>query len=471
MRPPLDSGVAPDLGSTASEGAAAAEVTMGAKRFPSPAGADLSDSAAGELLRRFHLLPDSRLALLRAAAEVARACGSPLFWVGGGVRDLWLERNEIDIDLVLDGELWPFASRLAARLGGVLQTHPQFLTAELAAPGGVRIDLAQLRAERYSTPAALPTVEPGTLVSDLARRDFSINTLAIPLTPGLGERLIDFHGGLRDLSAGLLRALHPGSFRDDPTRILRGLEFESRFGFSWTEESRREAGRAIADGHVAALSPGRLGEALRRALGRPENAGRVLRRLGELGLLTSVDPGMEGAPGAAGLFDSSLAAYRDAAGTCVVASFPLALLCLALGVAGRCAERWAHRLALLSDERDLVTAGPERVREAVATLTSEALPSAVHSRLGPLAESELAVVAAHGEVARAWVERELAELRSLRLRISGRELLAAGIAAGPALGRALDLTLGARLDGRLDADEELEFALRAASSRGGGEGI
>ncbi|MDQ1346777.1 MAG: hypothetical protein QG573_146 [Acidobacteriota bacterium] len=429
-----------------------------------------ADSAtAQEILRRFRGLPAARLALLRTAAELAPGAGCDLYWVGGGVRDLWLGASELDIDLVVDGEIEPFASRLAEALGGELRQHPHFMTAEIAAPGNVRIDLARARTESYPAPASLPVVAPGTIERDLERRDFTLNCLAIPLAPGFGERLIDPCDGLADLAARRLRALHPASFRDDPTRILRGLELAARFAFELAPTTLAEIEAARASGWLERLSPARLGEALRRALGRPASASRVLRRLSELRLLEAIDRQLAPFGGAADRFDTALrqsnerlsaVGLADACPGRAVAPFRLALLCLAFDLPADDRGRLSLRLALQGDERRLVACGPDRVREALSRLSREIQPSGVHALLGACSDEELAVLATLDDTACSWVRREWGELRSVRLEIGGHDLIAAGLAAGPALGRALELTLEAKLDGRIGAEGELAFALR-----------
>lgn len=427
-----------------------------------PASSGVDSAVAREILRRFHALPEPRLALLRQGAEVARACDCELYWIGGGVRDLWLGTSELDIDLVVAGDLTLFADRLAAAFGSGLRTHPQFLTAELAAPGGFRLDLAQIRSERYAAPAALPQVAPGTFAGDFARRDFTINCLAIPLAPAFGERLLDPCGGLADLECGCLRILHETSFRDDPTRILRGLEFAARFGFDFSGETLQAARRAVADGTLARLSPGRLGEALRRALGRGRTAGTVLRRMHDLALLAAIESGLEGAADASALVERAQEAFLAATGRHLESAFRLSLICLAGLLDDGARHRFAKRLALPATEHARVIDGPARVTAAARVLAKGPTPSAAHASLAGLSEEELALVAAQGVVARAWVRREWNELRALRLQISGRELLAAGVPAGPAVGRALAATHAALLDGDIQPEDELEHALRLA---------
>jgi tRNA nucleotidyltransferase (CCA-adding enzyme) len=429
-------------------------------------------AAEREIVRSFDQLPDERRVLLRRAAQAATATGCDLYWVGGGVRDLWLGTFERDVDLVVDGDLPAFTASLAQRLQAGVRSHPQFMTAELDLPDGVRVDLARARTESYREPAALPVVEPAAIDRDLGRRDFTINCLAIPLAPVFGERLIDPCRGLADLLQKRIRTLHRDSFRDDPTRLLRAAEFEVRFEFEMDPDTLADAEAAIAGGAMARLSSSRLRGALKRALGRATTAGRVLRRLDDLRILQAIDPALDGSAGVQARFETGwreLPPPGPGRETRPQAVFRLALLSLVFDLGPADRERLARRLDLAAPEAALVELGPERVRKAVAGLGPATAPSAVHQLLAPLEEEELALVAATGEAPRGWVSRELREMRPFRLAIGGAELLAAGVAAGPLLGRALDLTLRARLDGKVGQDQELGYALRIAeqdASRG-----
>src|SRR5690606_25329122 len=119
---------------------------------------------------------------------------------------------------------------LAARLGATTAEHERFGTAKVVLEGH-EVDLAGARRETYPEPGALPVVEPAdSIEQDLARRDFTINAMALSLDDPAEP--IDPHGGAADLDAGLLRVLHPGSFADDPTRALRAARYAARFGFA-----------------------------------------------------------------------------------------------------------------------------------------------------------------------------------------------------------------------------------------------
>ncbi|XSG77765.1 CCA tRNA nucleotidyltransferase [Herpetosiphon llansteffanensis] len=167
--------------------------------------------------------------LIQYAAEHGLAC----YVVGGCVRDWLLERPVGDIDLVVEGDAIALAEAWATVWPDQLHTHPPFGTATLSwldAGALVSLDLISARREHYPQSAALPVVSFAGLADDLARRDFTINCLALKLA-NQPTSIIDPHNGLADLERGLIRVLHERSFIDDPTRILRALRFAARLAF------------------------------------------------------------------------------------------------------------------------------------------------------------------------------------------------------------------------------------------------
>ena len=155
--------------------------------------------------------------------------GLAAYLVGGPVRDRLLGIPATDLDITVVGDAPRLAQRLADELGGKLTVHHRFGTATVDTDS-VTVDLVTARRETYRYAGALPDVQPGVIEDDLARRDFTINAMAIPVT-GDESDLVDLHGGTRDLAAGLVRVLHDLSFRDDPTRMLRAVRYAARFGF------------------------------------------------------------------------------------------------------------------------------------------------------------------------------------------------------------------------------------------------
>jgi tRNA nucleotidyltransferase (CCA-adding enzyme) len=262
-----------------------------------------TESPAQERLAYFRqTLSESLWQLLERISTLAEAQQKGLYLVGGIVRDLLLNQPNWDIDLVVEGDAIGLARALQGRYGGDLHPHPQFSTAtwvltptalEALGLAGAQlpslIDFATSRAEFYDAPTALPTIWRGSIKLDLHRRDFSINALALRLAPGPMGQLLDFYNGERDLQAGLIRVLHSLSFIDDPTRMLRAVRFEQRFGFEI--ESRTlsliEAALPLLD----RLSGERLRNELDLILSEA-NPLANLERLEDLGMLPHIFPAL-----------------------------------------------------------------------------------------------------------------------------------------------------------------------------------
>ena len=208
---------------------------------------------------------------------VARADVRPFYLVGGVVRDWLLGYPGNELDLMLAGpslgDAIAFARRIQGELGGELREHARFGTAQWLTPMGIAVDFANARQERYPRPGQLPQARPGSAEDDLWRRDFSVNALALQLSPPAAfGQLLDPCGGQRDLQERRLRALHPASFRDDPTRFLRGLRLAARLGLRWEEETARWAQESLPI--LARLSGSRLRAEIEHILRepRPEDA-------------------------------------------------------------------------------------------------------------------------------------------------------------------------------------------------------
>ncbi len=252
-------------------------------------------------------LPPARLALLKQIAEQAQALNLPAYIVGGFVRDLLLERPSYDFDIVTEGDAITLAQALSARFGGRIVTHSRFGTAKWqiadirpallshlqisADPTSLpdSLDLISARTEFYDYPTALPTVERSSIKLDLHRRDFTINTLAMRLDGRYHGDLYDYWGGLNDLHKGQVRVLHSLSFVDDPTRMLRAVRFEQRFGF--TIEPRTLQLMNEARDLLRQLS----GERLRHEFDlifAEANPADMLQRLDQLDLLRPIHPAL-----------------------------------------------------------------------------------------------------------------------------------------------------------------------------------
>ncbi|MBW2630441.1 MAG: CCA tRNA nucleotidyltransferase [Deltaproteobacteria bacterium] len=232
-------------------------------------------------------LPSRILNLLRDAGVCAEEMGFCAYAVGGIVRDLFLRRDNLDVDVVIEGDGIAFASGFSVGHNARFLTYEKFGTANLVFPDGFKLDVATARTEAYERPAALPLVVPGSIRDDMFRRDFSINTLAVNLNPDRFGELLDLFHARDDIRKRLIRVLHEKSFIDDPTRIFRAARFEKRFDFrieSITEKLIRDA---VSADLIERLSGHRISSELRLIL-KEENPLLPVRRLDELGVLSAV---------------------------------------------------------------------------------------------------------------------------------------------------------------------------------------
>ncbi len=388
--------------------------------------------------------------------------------VGGAVRDLLLGRAPRELDVVLAEDPTALAAALAARLGdgATSKHHERFGTASVRWGEG-RIDIARRRAESYRAPGALPDVRSGSVQEDLARRDFTVNAIALALAGANRGELRVVPDALEDLAAGRLRVLHEASFTDDPTRLLRLGRYHARLGFELESHTAELAAAALRDGALATVSGARIGAELRLALGEPEPIA-ALAGLAELGALAGVDERIEFAEP---LARAALALAPDDA------SAPTLLLAILLAAiadqggegAGPAMRALLDRLEFPASEREQAVRTALSSPSLLERIAGRASPSAVNATLATVPLEAVALALARAEAgiggpadadavaaARRWLER----LRHVRLAIGGEDLLAAGVPPGPQIGERLAAALALRLDGALEAGPEAE--LRAA---------
>jgi tRNA nucleotidyltransferase (CCA-adding enzyme) len=251
-----------------------------------PAGSRHARNVRGQL--KAHL-SDEPYRLLQSAGELAERRHVSAYVVGGFVRDLLLDRPNLDLDLVIEGDGIAYARALSRELRGTLETHDRFGTAVITLQGGRKLDIATARTEYYEYPTALPTVERSSIKKDLYRRDFTMNTLAIGLNPTQFGVLLDFYGGQRDLKDGIIRVLHSLSFVEDPTRVFRAVRFEHRFGFRLGKETLSLIKGAVKMDLFHRLSGSRLLTELIWLLSEEEPR-QAVARLGQLDLLRFIHP-------------------------------------------------------------------------------------------------------------------------------------------------------------------------------------
>ena len=213
--------------------------------------------------------------LLKRLGAIALRLGTRSFLVGGPVRDLILRRASPDLDIAVEDKPHEFGAVVAKEFGGRFVFHSRFLSGTILSPLTSRlsplahIDITQTRAETYERPAVLPAVRPASIVGDLGRRDFTINSMALELTPGSFGTFIDPFDGRADVTQRRVRVLHARSFIDDPTRIFRCIRFATRLGFVIEQQTLELLRSAIEQRRPAFLTPERILYELRLICAEP----------------------------------------------------------------------------------------------------------------------------------------------------------------------------------------------------------
>jgi tRNA nucleotidyltransferase (CCA-adding enzyme) len=359
-----------------------------------------------------------RVDLLRQApgadvvfAAVAGETG--VYVVGGAVRDALLGRVPKELDLVVEGDAVAVARRAAARIAGGVVVHERFGTATVTA-NGFGFDLASARTETYPRPGALPEVQLGaTITQDLARRDFTVNAIAVELAH---DRAVEWPGARADLERKQLRVLHERSFADDPTRMLRLVRYGARLGFDIHPDTRRLIDPRLTD----TVSGDRLGNELRLALYEPPAALYLLERTG--------------------LAHHLLGREFEATDLGLHGSLALAACCTRIP-RDRLTQRLDH-LGFRASERHVIIAAATRFHALHRRLDrSDAELWRVLHRERP--ETVELLAAAGNAGARRWLD----DIRHRRLAITGADLIADGL-TGAAVGEGLARATQAMLEGK-----------------------
>ncbi len=395
--------------------------------------------------------PRDFLAFLRLAGEIAQAQEQSLYLVGGAVRDLLLGRPNLDFDLVMEGDAPRLARQLAKASGEKVITHPRFGTAKFSR-GELSIDLVTARSESYPSAGALPEVKPGIIRDDLARRDFSINAMAVNLDPPSFGQLFDPHEGRSDLKQKLIRILHPRSFIDDATRILRALRYEQRLGFKLEENTEK-----LLRQHKSMLntiSGDRIRHEVELIL-EEEKPERILHRAEELGVLQELHPSLKGNGWLAERF-------RHVHQLAILPSSPIYLSLLLyhlteeelesviarLNIVGGLARMLRQMVRLKADLPALAVA--DLSRSGVYRLLRQYTPEAITT----------CALACDLPAIRSRLDLYLTDLRYVKLSLDGEDLKEMGVAPGPRLGRMLKALLEAKMDSRVSTREEEEALVR-----------
>ncbi len=420
------------------------------------------------------VLPKEIMSLARLIGQKANSAGCRAFIVGGLVRDLILGVKNLDLDIVVEGAAIKLGEILSKELSAALVVHRRFGTCSVITRNKLKIDLATARKEVYERPAALPTVEFGSLKDDLIRRDFTINAMAVSINRESFGQVIDFFNGERDLARGVIKVMHDASFIDDPTRIFRAVRFEQRFAFHIDGHTEDLIKHAIKRGMFKHVEPQRVRDEIILIL-KEEEPYRAINRMAELDELRFLHHKIKFDDRAVKLYG----AIDGVSGWYEVSDFKrravekwliyLMALFDALSyndvssICGRFVFRRSETIRLLSSK-----GSADRVAKALDRAARLA-PSKIYRLLEPLSfEVILFILARRGS---ARVKERVGEFfrkyNGARTSIKGGDIKAMGLEPGPHFRSILAKVLYAKLDGKVRTrEEELSYAARLVKSVG-----
>jgi len=392
-------------------------------------------------------LPQSLLKLLKEAGEKAKKLGLGLYLVGGMVRDLFLKRPNYDLDLVVEGDAIALAREMAKGSSAKLIVHSRFGTAKLRY-ANFSLDFATSRSETYSKPGALPVVKPGNIKDDLIRRDFSINAIALSLTPQNFGELIDLYHGNDDLNKGLIRILHPNSFIDDATRILRAIRYEQRLGFQLETETERLLRRDAP--MLDTISGDRIRQEFYRLLTDEDEPERFFPRAQELDVLAKLNPSLKGNNWLGEKFHKTRSLYQR------ISPAPIYFCLLIYNMTEKGSEQLILRLNMPKGLTGAMRQTLKLKKELQKLEKPNFKPSEIYQVLHNYTTQAIRANAAatDSSVISQRLTLYLNKLSYVKPLLGGNDLKKMGIPPGPPMGKVLNALHQARLNGEVKTRED-----------------
>ena len=402
--------------------------------------------------------PSEVYGLLKLSGEIADELGFNAYLVGGSVRDLLRGEENLDIDLVIEGDGIVFARAFGEKLHAKVRTHQKFGTAQIRTDF-IKLDVATARTEYYASPAALPTVESSSIKKDLYRRDFTINTLAVKLNPRDFGVLSDYFGGQRDLREKAIRVLHNLSFVEDPTRAFRAVRFSERFGFKIGRHTENLVKSTIEMNLFDRLSGTRLYEELLLSFKETEPI-RTLKRLSDFGLLKVIHPNLaftENLEATLKSMHETLAWFNLLFLEEKPDSGILFLMALLSGLKDEDIKTIMERLSPSPKVKMMIISGIMQARNIVSRLPFQD-PVEIYEYFGKIKLEVVlfAMALSKDRKKQKVISRYLTELRNVKTILTGEDLKKMGIQPGPVYSKIFRELLEEKLRGHLKSREDEE---------------
>jgi tRNA nucleotidyltransferase/poly(A) polymerase len=419
----------------------------------------------------YNFLMETRLSpeqfrVINHLSRLAAGLRLNLFMVGGAVRDLTYGQQIIrDLDFATEGKPDKLLRLLGAKRGA--DAGPEFVevtsqrydphkdSAEVTFSNGVRAEISMARQENYTKPGKRPDIEPATIFEDLRRRDFSVNAMAVSLHPNSRGLLLDPTNGAADIERHELRAMHPRSFSESPSRIYRLLRLGLRLSFKPEERTQIWLDNALENKTWEHLNPEEQGSELCAIL-REENPGRVLKTYAEKGLLAGLDRKLASARLPYDQFNKIRSVVQTIPGA---DAFLLNFNCLVSKLGGSQKSRLARKIIADRKAVNIALGLENAAKKLMRTLGSSKtnLPSQVFASLEGQPQYLLLFILTHYPQAKIQnrVKSFLFKFPGIRARLPRAELLTLGLEPGPKFEKICHQLFLAQLDGKIKTHQQL----------------
>jgi tRNA nucleotidyltransferase (CCA-adding enzyme) len=407
----------------------------------------------------WEFFPEKVKKILNLVSDAGKELKYNTYLVGGIVRDALLKIPNFDIDIVVEGDGIKFGRELAKKFKCKLEMHQKFGTSVIVLEDGQHIDIATARIEYYKSPAALPTVESGSIRQDLARRDFTINTMALSLNKKDFGEILDFFGGREDLKNKRVKILHKMSFIEDPTRIFRAVRFEKRLGFKMDSQTEKLARTTISMDIVSKLNGVRIRDEL-VTIFNEDNSAEAIQRLAELGAFNKIGINVRVSSLFIKKVKKILSYYEQlkdfyGSGSDEIKKWRLIFILLLKNKKPEEIVKWCSWMKIRKNDMNIMLEALRKWESIRRTLKSGIKKNSILYKILNELPAELQVIACSwGAVYFKNVKKYLDDLRNVRLEVSGETLKGMGYKPSEKFRVVLKKLFEMKLDGKIESRED-----------------
>ncbi|MHB8278661.1 MAG: CBS domain-containing protein [Candidatus Humimicrobiaceae bacterium] len=410
-----------------------------------------------DILERMGMLfPAAIKNILDVISNLAKELKYKVYLVGGIVRDILLNKPNLDVDIVVEGDGINFSNKLAPMINAKIWTHKKFKTSVIVLENKRHIDVATARVEYYDKPAALPNVEEANIKQDLYRRDFTINSMAISLNKSSFGTLIDYFGGRRDLKRKKIKVMHKLSFVEDPTRIFRAVRFEQRFSFKIDSQTESLIKSAIEMEIISKLTGVRIRDELVAIL-EEDHPEKPLLRLYEYRALQKINISLKIDAKFENKLKKILAGYDELKGFYgeSIKKWRLIFSLLLSDFHKDSLIRWCGGMKVKNKDTEIILNATQMQGSLIEKLAGSRLSNSELYLLLKNSSPELQVILySFGSNIKKNICRYVRDIKDSRLMIDGEKLMEIGFKHGVEIGKILNTLLILKLDGKIKSREE-----------------